>query len=144
MTTSLHFVISSLLPKLTMIRKTTLLSVLIFFCHFVSAQTNISGIVNSYYKVIDFIPAKACVRLSSVAGLGFNDKAMERTIVIHGAAYVDANRVKVGMYMGRSWGCPAVPQKESAQIINTIKNGTCLFIWHPSRNYLEHSKILNG
>ncbi|HUR65568.1 MAG TPA: murein L,D-transpeptidase catalytic domain family protein [Chitinophagaceae bacterium] len=75
---------------------------------------------------------------------GINDKAMERTIVIHGAAYVDAARVKAGMYMGRSWGCPAVPQKESQKIISTIKNGTCLFIWHPSRNYLLNSKILNG
>lgn len=75
---------------------------------------------------------------------GFNDKALERTIVIHGAAYVNAARVKAGMYMGRSWGCPAVPQKESQKIITTIKNGTCLFIWHPSRNYLQHSKILNG
>ncbi|MGQ0740062.1 MAG: murein L,D-transpeptidase catalytic domain family protein [Bacteroidota bacterium] len=75
---------------------------------------------------------------------GFNDKAMERTIVMHGAAYVDAARAKAGMYMGRSWGCPAVPQKESAKIITTIKNGTCLFIYHPSRNYLHTSKILNG
>src|SRR5690349_10156231 len=76
MTTSKHFVIPSLLPKLTMIRKITLFSVLIFLSHFLAAQTNISGIVNSYYKVVDFIPAKACVRLSSVTGLGYNDKAM--------------------------------------------------------------------
>lgn len=75
---------------------------------------------------------------------GFNDKAMERTIVIHGAVYVDAARARAGIYMGRSWGCPAVPQKESAKIINTIKNGTCLFIYHPSRNYLLASKVLNG
>ncbi|MEI2739106.1 MAG: murein L,D-transpeptidase catalytic domain family protein [Chitinophagaceae bacterium] len=75
---------------------------------------------------------------------GFNDKALERSIVIHGAAYVDGARVKAGMYMGRSWGCPAVPQKESTNIITTIKNGTCIFIYHPSRNYLQGSKILNG
>ena len=74
---------------------------------------------------------------------GYNDKAFERSIVMHGAAYVDAARVKAGMFMGRSWGCPAVPQKESANIITTIKNGTCLFIYHPSRNYLLNSKILN-
>lgn len=75
---------------------------------------------------------------------GFNDKALLRTIVIHGAAYVDEARLNAGMYMGRSWGCPAVPQKESATIINTIKNGTCLFIYHPDRKYLLTSKILNG
>jgi hypothetical protein len=75
---------------------------------------------------------------------GYNDKALERSIVIHGAAYVDAARAKAGIYMGRSWGCPAVPQKESNKIITTIKKGTCLFIFHPSRNYLLGSKILNG
>lgn len=75
---------------------------------------------------------------------GFNDKALVRTIVIHGADYVNASRLKAGLYMGRSWGCPAVPQQESGTIINTIKNGTCLFIYHPSRNYLLKSKILNG
>ena len=75
---------------------------------------------------------------------GYNDKALERSIVIHGAAYVDAARANAGIFMGRSWGCPAVPQKESTNIITTIKNGTCLFIYHPSRNYLLGSKILNG
>jgi hypothetical protein len=75
---------------------------------------------------------------------GYNDKAFMRSIVIHGAGYVNAARAKAGIMMGRSFGCPAVPEKESAQIINTIKNGTCLFIYHPNRNYLLHSKILNG
>jgi len=74
---------------------------------------------------------------------GYNDKALERSIVIHGAAYVDDARAKAGIFMGRSWGCPAVPAKESTNIITTIKNGTCLFIYHPSRNYLLRSKILN-
>lgn len=74
---------------------------------------------------------------------GFNDKALERSIVIHGATYVDGARVSAGMYMGRSWGCPAVPQQESAGIISTIKNGSCLFIYHPTRTYLLESKILN-
>jgi hypothetical protein len=75
---------------------------------------------------------------------GFNDNALMRSIVIHGAAYVAASRSKAGAFMGRSYGCPAVPQKESAKIINSIKNGTCLFIYHPNKNYLQGSKILNG
>ena len=75
---------------------------------------------------------------------GYNDNALDRSIVIHGAAYVDGARARAGMYMGRSWGCPAVPEKESATIITTIKNGSCLFIYHPSKNYLLHSKILNS
>ena len=75
---------------------------------------------------------------------GFNDKALERSIVIHGAAYVDENRARNGIFMGRSFGCPAVPAKESSTIITTIKNGTCLFIYHPAKTYLLGSKILNG
>jgi hypothetical protein len=74
---------------------------------------------------------------------GFNDKAMERTIVIHGASYVSKERAQAGTFMGRSWGCPAVPENESEKIISTIKNGTCLFIYHSSSKYLFGSKILN-
>jgi hypothetical protein len=75
---------------------------------------------------------------------GFNDKAWKRHIVIHGAGYIDENWLQHSSYMGRSYGCPAVPKNESATIINTIKNGSCLFIYHPGRNYLLKSKILNG
>ena len=74
---------------------------------------------------------------------GFNDNAMSRSIVIHGAKYVDGARARAGIMMGRSFGCPAVPENESKKIINTIKNGTCLFIYHPDKKYLQGSKILN-
>lgn len=75
---------------------------------------------------------------------GYNDKAGQRNIVIHGADYIDENWLRHSSYMGRSYGCPAVPQKENNLIINTIKNGSCLFIYHPNNNYLLRSKILNG
>jgi len=68
---------------------------------------------------------------------GFNDKAYKRAIVIHGANYIGNG------FTGRSYGCPAVPKQESKRIINTIKNGTCLFIYHPDKKYLQGSKILN-
>lgn len=82
------------------------------------------------------------LRLIGVDGK-FNDKAYERTIVMHGAAYVDASRVHAGGYMGRSWGCPALPKNESSKIITTIKEGTCLFIYHPQKQYLAGSNLLN-
>ncbi len=74
---------------------------------------------------------------------GFNDNALERNIVIHGAAYVDAARARSGLPMGRSWGCPALPISESTAVINKLKNGTCFFIYHPDKNYAGASKILN-
>lgn len=81
-----------------------------------------------------------------VTGLepGFNDKAMQRAIVVHGAEYIDESWLTRNNHMGRSFGCPAVPDDESDFIINTIKNGTCLFIYHPSTKYLKGSKLLNG
>jgi L,D-transpeptidase catalytic domain len=75
---------------------------------------------------------------------GYNDKANQRRIVIHGADYIGDAVLKSSNYMGRSYGCPAIPKKESKNLINTIKNGSCIFIYHPSANYLKGSKILNG
>ncbi len=74
---------------------------------------------------------------------GINDKAEERAVVIHGADYIGDHRLN-SPYMGRSFGCPAVPQAEASKVISLIKNGTCLFIYHPSENYLNRSKLLNG
>jgi hypothetical protein len=74
---------------------------------------------------------------------GFNCKAEARAVVLHGADYIGKHRVKSG-YNGRSFGCPAVPKAESKKIINWIKDGTCLFIFHPSNSYLHGSSILNA
>jgi hypothetical protein len=72
---------------------------------------------------------------------GINDNAYRRGIVIHGAAYVNEAVANSGGFVGRSHGCPAVPKQLTTPIINTIKNGTCLFIYHPS--YVERSALLN-
>jgi len=74
---------------------------------------------------------------------GINDNAEARGVVIHGAAYVNANRVNSG-YMGRSQGCPALPEADHAKVINIIKDGSVMFIYHPSQNYLQQSSILKG
>ncbi|QQS52483.1 MAG: murein L,D-transpeptidase catalytic domain family protein [Bacteroidota bacterium] len=63
---------------------------------------------------------------------GINDKAKERAIVIHGAAYVSPNYIEQYGRIGRSFGCPALPADLNASIIDLIKNGSFLFIYHPS------------
>lgn len=74
---------------------------------------------------------------------GINDNAEARAIVVHGAQYIGDQRLG-SAYMGRSFGCPAVPQQEASKVINLIKNGTALFIYHPSQQYLHGSTVLNG
>jgi hypothetical protein len=75
---------------------------------------------------------------------GINDKAERRKIVVHGSEYVGANYLRFSKFMGRSFGCPAVPRNQNKKIINTIKNGSCFFIYHPTKKYKDASKILNG
>jgi hypothetical protein len=74
---------------------------------------------------------------------GWNDNASERAVVVHGAKYIGSGRANAA-YMGRSFGCPAVPQNQAQTVINLIKDGTCLFIYHPTTEYLKSSKLLNS
>ncbi|MFW0715243.1 murein L,D-transpeptidase catalytic domain family protein [Pedobacter sp. N23S346] len=73
--------------------------------------------------------------------LGFNDKARERAIVLHGANYVSQGTIDQLGRLGRSQGCPAVSSKLSDQIIKTISGQTVLFINSSNQNY--NSQFLN-
>lgn len=75
---------------------------------------------------------------------GINDRARERAIVIHGAAYSNPSVIASGGRLGRSFGCPALPQAVSKPIINTIKGGTLLYIYANDKNYLSQSPVLSG
>ncbi|MEI6949233.1 murein L,D-transpeptidase catalytic domain family protein [Paraflavisolibacter sp. H34] len=74
---------------------------------------------------------------------GFNDKAEARGIVVHAADYVNEGRVQTP-YMGRSQGCPALSPAVAPRVINMIKDGSALFIYHPTASYLNGSKMLNS
>ena len=74
---------------------------------------------------------------------GINDKARERAIVIHGADYVTPDFISKHGRLGRSHGCPAVPAQLSKEIIETIKDGSCLFIYAPKESYTSNSPIIN-
>lgn len=74
---------------------------------------------------------------------GINNNALMRKIVMHGSAYVNERMIAAKGYIGRSLGCPAIPAKLTKAIINTIRNGSCLFIYGHDNNYLALSKILS-
>lgn len=73
---------------------------------------------------------------------GINDKAFRRAIVMHGADYVDPSYIESQGYIGRSMGCPAVPTEEAPAIINTLRNGACLFIYVPHKQYALKSRMV--
>lgn len=74
---------------------------------------------------------------------GYNSNAESRAIVMHGADYVCNKFACDNGRLGRSLGCPAVSYELSTPIINTIKDGSCLFVYYPDNKYLSASKMLN-
>lgn len=74
---------------------------------------------------------------------GINDKARERAIVVHGADYVSSEFIEKNGRLGRSLGCPAVPVELSREIIETIKDGTCLFVFTATESYMSKSPVMS-
>jgi hypothetical protein len=75
---------------------------------------------------------------------GFNDRARERAIVMHGAPYVSESFVKANGRLGRSWGCPAVSADVAKQMIDRVKGGGLVFAYYPDKEWLKTSKYLGG
>lgn len=73
---------------------------------------------------------------------GFNDRAAERAIVMHGAPYVSKGFARIKGRLGRSHGCPAVRPEIAQPLIDTIKNGQYLFAYYPDPKWLAASTYL--
>ncbi len=74
---------------------------------------------------------------------GINDKAESRSIVIHGANYVSYDFIRKHGRLGRSEGCPALSFDCFQQVIDLIKGGSCLFIYHDGKEYADKSTIFS-
>lgn len=72
---------------------------------------------------------------------GINDQAKPRAVVVHGADYCSQSVINTTGRLGRSYGCPALPRHLAKPIINTIKDGTMLFIYANNKTYLAQSKV---
>jgi len=73
-----------------------------------------------------------------------NSNARARAVVIHQADYVEKDYITKNGRLGRSFGCPSLPKENYNEIIHSIKEGSCLFIYYPEEHYLEKSTLLNA
>jgi hypothetical protein len=74
---------------------------------------------------------------------GFNDRAYERAIVMHGAPYVNDEAGRTMGRLGRSWGCPALREGVARAVIDRVKGSGLLFAYYPDAAWLKSSKYLN-
>lgn len=113
--------------------------------------TNFSNTESSYQSSLGFYITDATYNGGNGYSLkllgmdkGFNDAALQRSVVMHGADYVSDAFAASHKRIGRSWGCPAIPKALTEPIINTIKGKNCLFIYYPDENYLSSSEWLKA
>jgi hypothetical protein len=70
---------------------------------------------------------------------GWNDHVLQRAIVMHPAPYVSEEHIRRWGFLGRSEGCPAIPENLHAAIIEEIKGGSCLFLYAPQERFTGRS-----
>jgi hypothetical protein len=75
---------------------------------------------------------------------GYNSNARTRAIVMHSADYVNKEFINQFGRLGRSLGCPAIPAENHEEVINTLMDKTCLFIYYPNTAYEKKAKLLSN
>jgi hypothetical protein len=76
--------------------------------------------------------------------VGFNDRARDRAIVMHGAPYVNEEIAATQGRIGRSWGCPALRTAIASKVIDRIRGGSVIFSYYPDQEWLQTSRFLRG
>jgi hypothetical protein len=75
---------------------------------------------------------------------GINSNALNRGIVVHAAPYVNEDIAVQYGRLGRSEGCPAIPENIHRAVIEKIKSGSCFFIYAKDEKYSMHSIMLRN
>lgn len=114
---------------------------------FASAFSNLNSSFKSslgFYSTGEIYQGKhgASLRLDGLER-GLNSNARERGVVMHGADYVSESFIRDHKRLGRSQGCPALPVELTDEIIETIKDKSCLYIYHPSRSFTMEEKLIS-
>lgn len=71
------------------------------------------------------------LRLRGVSG-DFNDRALARGVVAHGAPYVTADKA------GRSEGCPALEETRARRLLPQIAEGGMVFLFAPDAQWMSN------
>ena len=77
------------------------------------------------------------LRLTGVSN-GFNDNALGRGVVAHGAPYVTAARA------GRSEGCPAMEPSRAERLLPKLADGGMVFLFAPDTDWLARDPWVAG
>ena len=95
-------------------------------------------------SIYDFTGKSAGKRYSSLGlrlmgvSTGFNDKALARGVVAHGAPYVTSNKA------GRSEGCPAMEPERAERLLPKLADGGMVFLFAPDQRWLSSDPWLTN
>ncbi len=73
-----------------------------------------------------------------------NNNVESRAVVVHAASYASPGFIKMAQRAGTSWGCFAVDPNANKKLISYIQNGTVMYAYGRSKDYLAQTKIFNA
>lgn len=113
--------------------------------------TNFSNISESYQSSLGFYKTAETyfgskgfsMRLDGLEA-SINSNARARGIVVHAADYVSKSFAQQHGRLGRSQGCPALPNEMNKPVIQKISGGSLFFIYAPNEQYHRTSKVIKA
>ena len=89
--------------------------------------------------------ARTATRSASTASIvGFNDRARDRAIVMHGAPYVSEAFARAAGPARPQLGMPRGGEDVARELIDRVKGGGLVFAYYPDSDWLAASKYLGG
>lgn len=74
--------------------------------------------------------------------VGYNDNVRSRAIVVHPWEYASASTAAEYGMVGLSWGCPAIGERVSRQVIDATANGSLYFFYFDDGDWSRNSEYV--